>query len=383
MVEAEIPGADFLAKLKKQHHKTLITILVLNNFVNVAISSLITVIATEYFKSSGLGIAMGIATFLVLIFGEIAPKSLASNFAKSLGPRIAMPLYVIATILTPLIFLLDLLVNGVQRLMGVKHHIEVTDEELIAMASIGAEEGTIDKDELEFIENALEFNDIKVDSLATPRVHVDALPEEYSLKEASEFVVHHTHTRIPIYRDTIDNIVGILQTKELLRALHEGENPEELTLRQLKLLSPLKVPQGMTVHDLFLEFKKKRMHMAVVLDEHGGTAGIITMEDLLEELVGDIEDEQDVVEEHIKKLGENLYELDGRTELDEITELTEIKFKHPEYKTVSFIIVDSLGYLPRKNQGVIIGGWEFKVTKMLRNTIIKVEIKKLVEQKKL
>lgn len=377
LVESGKRGATYLAKLKQQHHKTLILILVWNNFVNIAASALTTVVMTELFGSAGIGIAMGILTFLILIFGEILPKSLATNYAKTIACFVAAPLYFLGVLFTPLIALLDLAVNGILKIFGAKHHIQVTDEELIAMASIGAEEGSIDEHELELIENALEFNDIPVEGIMTPRIHLDALPETFKLDEAAEFAVHHTHTRIPVYRETIDHIVGILSIKELLKQYHGQETPEQTTLRQINLLTPLKMPHTMKVRDLFLQFKKRRTHMAIVLDEHGGTAGVVTMEDLLEELVGDIEDEQDGHEDHVKELAPDLYELSGRTELDELTKLTDIEFEHPGYKTVSFLIVDELGYLPREEQSIVIEGWRFKVTHLLRNTILKVELQKL------
>ncbi len=383
LVEAGKPGAGYLAKLKQHHHKTLILILVWNNFVNIAASALTTVYMTERFASAGVGIATGTLTFFILIFGEILPKSLATAYPKKISQLVAGPLYYIGVITTPIIWMLDLFVNGVLRIFGVKHHIQVTDEELIAMASIGAEEGSIDEQELELIENALEFNDIPVEGIMTPRVHIDALPETFKLDEAAEFVVHHTHTRIPVYRENIDHIVGILSLKELLKQFHHftksslQKQTEEIALRQINLLTPLKIPASMPVRELFHQFKKQRMHMAIVLDEHGGTAGLVTMEDLLEELVGDIEDEQDLEEDHVKKISETEYELSGRVELDELAKLMGVKFKHPDYKTISFLIIDELGYLPREGQGIVLYGWEFKIAQMWRNTILKLRLKKL------
>ncbi len=377
LVENKARGANYLSKLKHGHHKTLITILLLNNFLNIVASALTTVAFTRIFGDAGLGIATGVLTAVILIFGEIVPKSIATTYAKIIGPLFAPWLYWMGILLTPVIVVLDFLVNLMLKLFGAGHHIEVTDEELIAMASIGAEEGSIDQHEFELIENALEFNDIKVGDIITPRVHMDALPEDYHLDNAAEFVVNHSHTRIPIYRDNMDNIVGILPIKELLRAYHEEEHPEKISVRQINLLTPLKVPNAMHVKDLFHEFKKKRQHMAIVIDEYGGTEGLVTMEDLLEELVGEIEDEMDIEEEHIKHLGKNHYELSGRTELDEIAALTKLEFEHPEYKTVSFLIIDELGQLPREGESIFIEGWEFKVTQMLRNAILKVELKLL------
>lgn len=376
LIEEKIRGANHLDWLKKNYHKTIIAILVGNNVVNIAAATIATFLVTEYYDSAYLGLATGVLTIAVLLFGEIIPKSLASVHAQTLALFFAPMLRVIVSILSPLIYLFDILVKFVLKLLGAPKQMQVTDQELIAMASIGAEEGSIEKEELELIENALDFNDIPVEGVMTPRVHIDAIPESFKLDEAAEFAVNHPHTRIPVYRETIDHIVGILSIKELLKQYHTEEKPEEISLRQIQLMIPIKVAGNLPIDDLFHEFKKKRMHMAVVLDEYGGTAGIVTMEDLLEELVGDIEDEQDMFEKNIEQIKNGAYELTGRTELDEITELTGLEFDHPGYKTVSFLIVNGLGHLPKEGETLTIGDWDFTVLKKWRNTMLKILLQK-------
>ncbi len=376
LVEAEKSGAGYLQKIKQHTHKTLITILVGSNFVNIAAASLTTVYMTEAFGSAGVGIATGVLTVIMLVFGEVVPKALASTYASGFGRLMAFPLYIMEWILTPIIFVLDILVNVILRLLGTKEQKQVTDEELIAMASIGAEEGSIELAEAELIENVLEFNDIRVDEIMTPRVHIDAMPEDYSLDEATGFALNHTHSRIPVYRFTIDNIVGLVSTKDLLKQTYEEDRTDEVTLRQIPLYTPIKVAQSMKVKELFHQFKSKRTHMAIVLDEHGGTAGLITMEDLLEELVGDIEDEQDIDEDWMKEIREGYYEINGRLELDELTKLTGLEFEYPEYKTVNFLISEKLGHLPHKGEKLSVENWEFTVHQMHRHTILKLLLRK-------
>jgi putative hemolysin len=376
MVEANKMGAKYLKHLKKNTHKSLITILVGVNFANIAAASLTTVYMTEKYGDAGVGIATGVLTVVVLVFCEVVPKALASSYAPVVGTLTAFPMYVIETILTPLIFVLDLMVKIILRVLGNTEQKQVTDEELIAMASIGAEEGSIEAAEAELIENVLEFNDIRVDEIMTPRIHIDAMPEDYSLDEATEFALNHTHSRIPVYRNTIDNIVGLVSTKDLLKQTYEEEKTDEVTLRQIPLYTPIKVAQSMKVKELFHQFKSKRTHMAIVLDEHGGTEGLITMEDLLEELVGDIEDEQDIDEEWVKKIREGFYEINGRLELDELTKLTGLEFDYPEYKTVNFLILEKLGHLPHKGEKLSVENWEFMVHQMHRHTILKLHLRK-------
>lgn len=379
--EAKASGSWYLTKLKKHHHQTLITILVGNNFVNIAASAMTTVMMTDIFGSAAVGIVTGVLTLIILVFGEVLPKSLATTYAKQVALTLAPPLYILGIILTPIIFVLDVLVKVVLKFLGAHKEQLVTDEELLAMASIGAEEGSIDEHERELIENILEFNDIHVKDIMTPRVHMDAMPEEYDLEEATEFMINKPHSRIPIYRENVDNIVGILSTKVLLKELKEHEHPDKIILRKIKLKTPLKVLESAAVHDLFHQFKTRRTHMAIVVDEHGGTAGLITMEDLLEELVGNIEDEQDILD-RVKELDDGSYELSARVELDELEEITGLHFDYPGYKTLNFLLVEQLGKLPKKGQKIIIGEWEFKITQMYRHTILKVELRKLPSESK-
>lgn len=377
LVEEKKKGAHQLDWLKKHYHRTLIAVLFGNQFVDTLAAAVTTILVAQKFDSIYLGLASGILTIISLIFGEALPKSLASVHAQRVGLLLSPFVRTFVWILTPLVWVLDHLINFMLSLFGSAKQNQVTDEELIAMASIGAEEGSIEEEELEFIENVLEFNDIPVEGIMTPRVHIDAIPETFKLDEASEFAVNHTHTRIPVYRENIDHIVGILSLKELLKQVHTQEDPENTSLRQISLLAPLKVPSAMKVQELFRQFKKRRLHMAVVLDEYGGTLGIVTMEDLLEELVGDIEDEQDLAKDHAKKISEKEYELSGRTELDDLSAIMGIEFEYPGYKTVSFLIINKLGSLPREGQSLIVEGWQFTVTQMLRNTILKVRLQKL------
>ncbi len=372
LVESKVPGSYYLAKLKGKLHRTLIAIVIGYNLLNILAASLTTIVMAKYFGAAAVGIAAAFVTTITIIFGEMIPKTLATNYTSRIAQGSAPILYVMTIVLAPIIWILDHMVNGLFYLIGTKHQAIMTDEELIAMATIGAEEGVIDEQERELIENVLEFNEIRVEDVMTPRVHVAAIPEEYDLDSATNFVLNHTYTRIPVYRETIDNIVGILYVKELLKQRYEiEEEPGEIKVRQLDLPTPLKVSHNTTIHDLFHHFKSRKTHFAVVLDEHGGTAGIVTMEDLLEELVGNIQDEQDM-EEHIKIVGPNRYELSGRLELDELLDLTKLELDYPGYKTLSFLLVELMGRLPHKGEKVRIKNWEFTVTSMWRHTILKV-----------
>ncbi len=380
LLERGKKGSVYLTKLKQSHHRTLIAILLGNNFVNIAAASLTTVLFSQIFDSSAVGMATGILTIVVLIFGEIVPKSFATTYAERISLMIAPPLYFFGIILMPFIFILDLLVKALLSFTGSESKQLVTDEELIAMASIGEEEGSLDSHERELIENVLEFNDIPVQDIMTPRIHIDAMPEDYDLDEAAHFIVNHTHSRIPVYRETLDNIVGICSVKYLLARRHgvSEEAHDEITLRQIDLRAPLRVKGSVKVQQLFKKFKKKRTHMAIVTDDSGKTIGLVTLEDLIEEIVGDILDEEDHEEAaRIQEIKPGLFFLSGRVEVGELKELTGLEFNFPEYKTLSFVLIDELGRLPKKGQKIKIGNWSFKVVHLYKDTILGVEARRM------
>lgn len=374
LTEKKAAGSKSLTKLKENPHKTLITILVGNNLVNILASAMTTVLMTEMFGSAAIGIATGVLTLLVLIFGEIIPKSYATSHASKLALTVAPPLYLLYLILTPVTWLLDQLVGLMLKVVGGTRRNIVTDEELVAMATIGAEQGSIDEHERELIENILEFTDIRVEDVMTPRVHIDSVPEEFTLDEASNFFINHTHSRIPVYRENMDHIVGILNIKEVFKHLHEDDT--DRTVRQIDLTTPLKVSESMTIHDVFMLFKRERQHMAIVIDEFGGTAGLVTMEDLLEEIVGDIQDESDLTNEKIKKIRDYEYEVSGRIQIDELEELTGLKLDFPDHKTITYLLTEKLGRIPRLEDSIKLKGWTFTVTKTWRDTVMTVLLKK-------
>lgn len=375
LFEAKKPGSRNLKKLKDKQDNTLIVILVCNTFTNVLLSIYSTVYFESLFGDKILGIVAGVLTFILLLFGEVLPKSYATSHASTVALAVATPIYYIGIIISPVIWLFELFVKLFFKLFHIKKQQIVSDEELIAMLSIGEEEGSIQKNERDIIENVLEFNDIQTSEIMTPRIHIDAMHEDYNLKEAAEFMLNHTHTRIPVYRDTIDDIVGVVTYKEMLEELHE-ESDIHTTLRQINLRPPLKVENTMRVHTLFKLFTKKQAHLAIVLDEKGSTVGLVTMEDLIEELVGEIMDEKDEPDEEIKKITDGQFEVSGRIHLDQLAEITGIELEYPEYKTLSFLILEKLGRMPTKGEKLQIGDWQFSVSKIYKHTIIKVLLKK-------
>lgn len=323
-----------------------------------------------------LGYTAGVLTFAILLFGEVLPKSYATVHAEVFARFMAPIIYLFGIISSPVIWIFDAIVKIFFKIFGIKKQKLVSDEELIAMVSIGEEEGSLQENEKEIIENVLEFNDIEVQEIMTPRVNIDAMHEDYNLKEAAEFMLNHSHTRIPVYRDTIDNIIGFVTHRELLEELH-NEVDSHTTLRQLKIRKPLTVSHSLRVHSLFKLFNKKQTQMAIVYDDNGKVLGLATMEDLIEEIVGEIMDESDRPEDDIKKISVREFEVSGQIHLDQLADITDLEFEYPEYKTISFLVHEKLGKHPVKNQKFIVNDWEFTVKQTFKNTILKIHVKRL------
>lgn len=380
MLEKKTRGAAMLHRLKTNPHRLLITILIGSNLVNVGASVYATLVFEQILGSSALGIITGVLTLLILVFGEIVPKSLAQTYSKAVALLAAPLLQLLLWIFTPAVWILDLLVKAMLRLVGAEKQRNITEDELKAFVSLGAEEGTLEKDEKELIENVLEFNETRVEEVMVPRVEIKALPLDSTLQEAADFMIEHRHSRIPVYNETVDDIVGIITVKDMLAHLRKGRTT--LTLKEVPLMKPIKVPASQKINPLFDEFQKRHLHIAVVLDEHGGTAGLITLEDILEEIVGEIEDEFDEEEEdNVRKIGSSEVEANGKALIEEIQELLDVHLDAPEHKTLSYYITEKLGRFPKR--GEILEGEGFRLTVDEMNgphTIAKVSIEKLRDE---
>ncbi len=377
MTHKKLKGSIALKRLKGNSHKLLITILVGNNLVNVWASVYAAVVFQEIFHSVSITIVTALMTFFILMFGEIIPKSFATTHAKWLSRFFAPILFGLQTILWPVIWILDKVIAILMRVCGGKDASKklVTEDELKAMVTIGVEEGEFEKRERELIENVLEFTDTRVEEIMTPRVEIEALPESTSVKEAADFIVSHGYSRIPVYRKTIDHIVGVVTINEVLAAMHNDEDAK--TLKQIDPTKAFKVPHSMPINRLFHLFQKERSHMAIVLDEHSGTAGLITLEDVLEEIVGEIIDESDIDEAHYKKISDNTILASGKAVLEDLSEELGIVFPEPEHKTISYLVVEKLGRFPHKGEIIKFDKFEIKVLMLDRNGhIAEVRIKR-------
>ena len=368
------PGARTLKKLKDNPHRLLITILIGNNIVNIGASAYAAVLLTEAFGSTGVGIATGVMTFLILVFGEITPKSYAHSHAAGLSLFLAKPFQILEYILWPIIVFFELIVKAINLLLGKNADQIVTEDELVAMVKLGAEEGAINREERELIENVLEFNDTNVKEVMIPRVEVQALDEEATLGDAAEMVENFGHSRIPIYRGDLDHIVGILNIKDLFQYIQKFKKSKKL--KSVEYGPLLKVPFSKKINVLFREFQRRHVHMAVVIDEFGGTAGIVAMEDLLEEIVGEIADEFDEEEKEIDVIDSGNLVACGDVTVKEISNTLGVKIDGKRSETVNALILRRLGRFPNEGEVVKFSKVNIKVLGIGENVIQKVRVKK-------
>lgn len=374
LVEEGVRGAKILQKLVEDPNKLLGAVLIGNNIVNIASSAIATTIATGLFGAgSGVAIATGIMTVLVLIFGEITPKSLAKQNSEKISLKVAKPISIVVVILKPFIAVFTGISSVFIKLFGGDPKASepfITQEELKTMVGVSEEEGVLEDVEKEMIFNVFDFVDAQVKDVMIQRVDIVAINKDSSYKEILEIIRKEQFSRIPIYDDTIDNIVGVLNVKDLI--VQEKNNLQFNVLDYAR--EPFYTFEFKKIKEVLNEMKKTRNHMAIVLDEYGGTVGIITIEDLIEEIVGDIEDEYDEHNEIIKVVKEDEYIVDGSAKLDEISDLIGVNMESEELDSVGGLIIEEIGRIPQEHEEVIIDHIKFVVEEVEKNRIKKVRI---------
>ena len=373
MVNENIKGAKTVEKLVEDSNKLLGSILVGNNIVNIGASALATSLAIEYFGDTGVGIATGVMTLLVLIFGEITPKSLAIEKSEKVSLKVSKTILIITTILGPIVKLLMFFTNIFIKMLGGKINKEqpfITEEELKTIVSVSHEEGVLESEEKEMIYNVVEFGDYSVEEVMIPRIDMIAIEENCSLEEIIEIFKKEQFSRIPVYQGTIDYIIGILYIKDLIFFDMSKEN---FDIKKY-IRKPYFTYEFKPITELFSEMRSKRIHMAIVLDEYGGTAGIITIEDLVEEIVGDIRDEYDEREHEIESISENEFIVCGSTKIDDVNEIIGIDIESEDFDSLGGFVIGELGRLPENGETVQYSNIKFIVEKVDKNRIEKIRI---------
>jgi CBS domain containing-hemolysin-like protein len=365
-------GARALYQLKKDPSRMLTTILIGNNLVNIAASALATVMATREFGSAGPGIAVGVLTLFILVFGEITPKSLATRYSERISLFIAYPLLLFMRLIYPLVWFFGHFTSWVHRLTGGKGDPTVTESELIGMLGYGVEEGAIEHNERKIIERVFAFNDLKVRDVMTPKGKIFSLDEMLTVAEALPVVTQERYSRIPLFEGQNDNYKKVLYLRDLLRASASGQLEERLANIGHE---PLFVSQYQAIDDLFATFRKRNRLFSIVVDEYGDVRGIVTLEDLLEELVGEIYDESDVAPLDVDSVSGNEIIVQGATELRVVEEFFGLELPGKPTDTVSLWILSHTEYIPRENETFTIDNLEVRIVNASDRSIDQVNIR--------
>jgi putative hemolysin len=307
-------------------------------------------------------VVTAIVSLVTIVFGELLPRAIALAHAESLALVLAVPVELLGRVLAPLVWLLTTLTNAISRLFGIEetHQETVTAEELMILVERGSEQGVIEAEEQQMIGAVLELGEQRAHEVMVPRIDIKALPAAATLEEIVDAIVSEGHSRIPMYQESIDNVVGILYAKDLIPYLAKAEQPE---IRGL-LRAPLFVPESITVDDLLHQLQRRKVHIAIVLDEYGGTAGLVTIEDLIEEIVGEIQDEYDVEEPMIVPLSDDEARVDGRASIDDLVEhfgATLDEEDREQYDTVGGLVYHEIGGVPEVGDTVEVVGMTLTV----------------------
>ncbi|MBP3487465.1 MAG: HlyC/CorC family transporter [Roseburia sp.] len=356
--------------------KMLSAILIGNNIVNLSASSIATSLAIKLWGSVGAGIATGILTFLILIFGEISPKTLATIHSEKISLAYSGVIAFLMKILTPVIFIINKLSMGFLMLLRVDPNAgaqQMTEEELRTIVDVSKESGVIESEEHTMINNLFDFGDAQAKEVMVPRIDMTFAQIDSSYDELIQIFQEDKFTRLPVYEDTTDNVVGILNMKDLL--LYKDK--EHFSVRSV-MREPYFTYEHKNTAELFMEMRKSSISLAVVLDEYGATAGLITLEDLLEEIVGEIRDEYDTDEEDpIVQLNDREYMVLGSTNLEDLCEEIGLSFTSEDYDTIGGYLIGLLDHLPEKNEIIITDDDVLlRVEQMDKNRIEKIYIKK-------
>lgn len=374
LMEEGNKSAEVVNWLLEHPNRLLATILVGNNIVNISATVLATSLAINLFGSTGLGIATGAMTFLILVFGEITPKGFAAKNAERIALIVARPMYLLVNLLFPLVRFLTMLTNFmIKAIGGEPKEVSpfITEEEIKMLVEMGEEEGVIEREEKEMINSVFEFGDKNAREVMIPRISMDAIDVNSTLEEALKAALKTRHSRLPVYEGSMDNIVGMLHSKDLLHYIRERRY--EGTVREI--LRPVHyVPENKRLDDLLKEFQKTKTHMAIVVDEYGGTAGLVTLEDILEEIVGEILDEYDAVETNIQVLDERTALVEAKTSVGEVNEALSINLPEDEFDTLGGLVFNRFGKVPAPGDKVEIDGITLLVEKMRGRQIAKVKV---------
>ncbi|MDR5659741.1 CNNM domain-containing protein [Serpentinicella sp. ANB-PHB4] len=340
--------AALVVKLLKEPNRLLSTILIGNNIVNIAGAAIATSLAIDLYGEKGVLVATLAMTILVLVFAEITPKSWAVQSAEKVAFKIINPMNIIVKGLNPIVDIFNIFTRMLMKTMGIKKQAEspfITEDELRTVVTMSQEEGILEIHEKEMIHKVFEFGDMKIKDVMVQRTEIRAVDIDEPIVEIFEKIKNKRFSRYPVYKGEIDNIIGVLNIKDLIFR----ENKETLDLEAF-LREPFYTYEYRKTVDLFKDMKRNMAHIAIVLDEYGGTAGIVTLEDLIEEIVGEIKDEYDESEAEVQKISEEEYIVKGSAKISLVNEIVGINIESENFDSVGGVIIGELSRFPRQGE---------------------------------
>ena len=374
MEDEGVKGAKLVGSLIEKSSDLLSSILVGNNIVNIAATSVSTSLFINIFGDGGVAIATAVMTVLVLVFGEITPKTIAANSPEKVAVVVSKPISIIMKITKPIVWVFNLLTGIIFKIMGIDNDGVkpfITEEELKAMVNVSHEEGVLEMEEREIINNVFQFGDMQAKEAMIQRLDMVAIDIEDSYDEIIELFKSEKLSRLPVYQESIDDIVGILNIKDII--FLSDEEIENFDIKDY-VREAFFTYEFKKITQLLEEMKKEKTQMAIVVDEYGGTAGLLTIEDLVEVIVGDIDDEYDEEEEEIVKINDNEYLVEGSTNISDVNEQLGINLESEEFDSIGGFIIGYLKRIPEENEIIEVEDVKFKVESIDKNRINKIRI---------
>jgi len=376
LIDKKVRGARLVSRMIEKPEKLLSTILLGNNFVNTAAAALATALAIKYWPEQGVLISTIAVTLLLLIFCETTPKTIATRHAEGLSLFFARPIRALSWILTPFVVVLSWIATGFSKMLGVApvSRSLAREEEIRTMISMGHKEGTVEEEEAEMLHNVFEFGNRPALEVMVPRTEVIWITKGTKLADFLDLYAQNPLSRFPVYEENIDNVVGILAVKDILMAQAKGNFNNEDTIDDL-IRPAYFAPETKRVSELFAEMRDKNFRMTVVVDEFGGTAGIVSLSGLMEEIVGPVGDELAAIEKDYETINEYTFEVDGGMRVEEANE--EMNLNIPEgddYETVAGFVLDLLGHIPKQGEQLKYKNFKIVITEMRGMKIEKIRL---------
>ena len=369
LAEAGDKSAVTLTKVLEDQGKMLSAILVGNNVVNLTASSMSTTLAMNIWSNKAVGIATGILTLVILVFGEISPKTISTLYSEKISLKYAKIIYMFMTVMTPVIYAVNVLSSGFLRLVHVdpnRKQEAITEDELRTIVEVSHEEGVIESEEKKIINNVFDFGDSVAKDIMVPRIDMAMVEVGATYDELIDIFREEKYTRMPVYEETTDNVIGIINMKDVLLI----DRNEEFHLRE-----PLYTYEYKNTAELMVEMRQTSNNMIIVLDEYGATAGMITLEDLLEEIVGEIRDEYDEDEEQeLVEVGPGEYVVEGSMKLDDLNDQLDLELESEDYDSIGGLIIGQLDRLPEEGESVVCEGIRLVVDRLDKNRIDRVHM---------